>query len=828
MLQGRSSIIAALLAVLISQAGLAADPAELFNAPDVPTTTVSPDNGVSPEPFLQHTDAEQVINQMKRPPAPAPNPNAPQAWSFDEYKPYVQRYGIGYDAGDGIGYKGGFGTFEMWTPLNGDYEWDMLFGDARLNVLNDATIGANLGLGYRKYNLEWNRIFGINAYWDWRDTGTTGFSQIGVGLESLGPLVDFRANAYIPDIDSLDGTTSSEFVGHRLILNKQLAMTGFDAEMGVSVLNEDRWQLKLFGGGYYFDGHKGENAGGWRFRAETNLDQQYFVDARVQHDKVFGTTASVGVAIRFLHRFLPPFRQTPAPMDHKFFRRRGDAEAGNIASRLSDPVERLQNIVLQDLTAVATDAAGNPLNFLHVVNGGAGTGTFENPYGALNGAIAAAAPGDIVYTPEGGTFNENLVLTPGIQVLGNGIAQYVDTQFGAELLPFSPNANGAPTLTGTVTMADDTKFSGFAVTGQILANNVQNIQLAGLGVTSAGADAITLTNVDGATISDVSVTATGAGNSGIVINNSDASLTNFLVAAAADNGVEINQTAGTNEVSITNLTVQTAGTHGVDVNGTGGTLDLIFNRSGTTGGNTISSVGNAVDVVTTAGTVNLQLDHTTARSTTARGINLDGSGGGVLHVDSLNNVTVSKASTGGFVADTVDFDVSGGNMTVGSSTTLANVAGGGVNLTNTTGSLNFSVVDIFSTGPGLFVNAGGPNTFSISSGSTSTISSTAGSALNLTGVDIGLAFDSVRSAGVHVNGIRMNNVTGSLGTPQTNINGASSAAVFIANTPAALSVSLGAVSIQNAFSPNVSDNFDITTGNFGNLTLTTTSVSVSQ
>ena len=106
--------------------------------------------------------------------------------------------------------------------------------------------------------------------------------------------------------------------------------------------------------------------------AEATLDQQLWIDALVQHDRVFGTTASIGVAVRCLKRQLPPASQALKPMDHVFFRRRGDAKGRNIAYRLSAPIERLQMVVFTQDPVVATDLGGTPLNFLHVVPGAAG------------------------------------------------------------------------------------------------------------------------------------------------------------------------------------------------------------------------------------------------------------------------------------------------------------------------------------------------------------------------------------------------------------------------------------------------------------------------
>jgi len=828
-------------AVFAQQPDLAPPPPELSQQPATPQIGQNPETTtyqVAPSTaFLDPVDVDKVLTEQAAPPTA---PNAPSVWSFDKYNPYVQRYGLGYTAGDGVGFNGGFGTLEWMTPLHGDGEWDILFGDARFNILNDASISSNVGIGYRWYDLGLNRIFGVNAFWDWRDTGNNGFNQLGFGVESLGPLVDFRANAYIPDIGETTGVLPGRFIAHNLILNREIAMTGADAEIGLSVVNMDRVQLKVFGGGYYYDGHKSQNAGGWRVRAEADLDQQYNVNFRVQQDDVFGTTANVAVTVRFLHRFLPPYKQTPVPMDHKFFRRYGDAEAGTISSRLSDPIERQQNIAVTRISDIARDpTTGLALHFLHVVNGGAGTGTIENPYGTLSAALADAAAGtSIIYTPQGGAFNENVVLVPGAQVLGNGPAQFVNTQYGLDQLPFSPGT-AFPTITGNVTMANNSRFSGFNVTGNLIANAVSDITVDNASFTAAAGDAMTLTGVNGATITNVQVTA--AAGRGALITDSDATLTNFRVETSSDDGIQIDNGATDRTVTINNLQIQSAGGQGLDVNVAGaGDLTLTLTGPSATPSN-IASAGNAIDIRKSgAGDAIVSLSNTSVRSTAGTGINLNGSAGaGTLFLTQLSGVAVTRAANGGFVADTVTFDadpttaaidaVTGATLTVGSSTTLANIMGDGVRLLDTSGNVAFTTLDIFnSTGTGLLVDTtGAGTTFTMGTGGNSTISTTAGAAMNLNTLTASMAFDSVRSVNSPTNGIFFNAVRGAVTSAATTITmNVANDAIVIQNTPPTLVANFGTTNITSVISTLFGDNIDITNGNGGNLTLNFTSLNI--
>lgn len=757
-------------------------------------------------------------------------PATPQAWSFDGLTPYIQRFSLGHDVGDGIGFDDSFTTLEYMTPIRGVDEWDILFGDMRFILHNDATVGANLGVGYRVYNTGMNRIFGANFFYDYRNTDYNQFEQLGFGLESLGPIVDFRANVYVPDVAEVHGPIPGVFVGHRLIIGEEVAMTGGDVEAAINLLDTDRVQARVAAGVYHFDGHGHDNATGWRARAEGAWDQQVWLDASVQHDDVFGTTASVGLAVRYLHRFLPPATQAQKTMDHKFFRRPQDVQAQSIAHRLSAPVERLQNIVLTRRSEIATDAMGVPLNFLHVVNGGAGTGTFEDPYGTLSDAMLDVDAGtSITYTPFGGTFVEDVTLVPGATILSNGPRQFVTTQFGAQLLPFSgasPDLSMLPTLTGNVTMDDDTRFSGFDVLGGIVAAGVMDVTLDNNVVSNPAGDAVSLVAVDGATLDTLFLTSFVG--RGLLIVDADVAATDVTVDAAADDGVEIDSLGADRTVSFTNLTVTTASAEGVDINVLGAS-DLTVRFDGT---NSITATGTALDAALAgfAGDLILSIDGTTLASSSGAGANIDGSAGaGTIFISSLNNNTVTTAMTGGFLVDTATFDadpttgaidtVNAMMLTIGDDMMTTSVTGDGLRLLDPTGELSIDTLDIFNDmGTGLFVDTkGGGTTFSLITGPDSTIMTTNGAAMFLDPLDVNLAFDMVQSDDSPASGIFIDTVTGLIDIAETAINGSVATSIVIQNTPAPLRASFGMTTIQSTISDAIMDNIDTTVGNGANL-----------
>lgn len=817
-------LIAAICTVISGIAVRAQDP--------VPFATLDPSQVALPSAGFGFTPAGFADLFVHKPDVePAP----PEPWSIDEQTPYVQRFGVAYDGGSGLGWQRGMTTLEFMTPLRGDLVWENLFLDARAVLLNDSTTAANIGVGQRWYNLDQNRIYGLNAFFDYRNTGLNEFRQLGLGFESLGAFIDFRANAYIPDVGGVIGNVPNLFIGHQMITNRdQIAMTGGDVEAGLCVIDTDRFQSRVFGGGYYLNGHRNADAAGWKARAEATLDQQLWIDALVQHDQVFGTTASIGVAIRFLKRQLPPASQALKPMDHVFFRRRGDARGRNIAYRLSAPIERLQTVVFTQRPVIAADPGGTPLNFLHVVSGAAGTGTFENPYGTLSTALADAAAGtSIIYTPQGGAFVENVTLVAGTQLLSNGPIQRVQTQFGMTKLPFSGAGtvfSNLPTIQGNVAMADNSRFSGFSVTGPVTATGVSGFTIDNTKITYAAGDALVITGAGSATLDTLNVQST-AGRA-LVLDDSSADVKNLTVANAGANGVEITTTATDRTVTIENLTVTKASQHAVDVNVTGAgslTLDI-------TGTNSITSTSNAFDAVLAGGStgnLNLGLNGATLTSTAGRGINLDGTAGtGTLFVSSFKDNVIAQAVGGGLIATKVTFDadpttaaidtVNAGTWTIGATTTPPKVTGDGVRLIDPTGALNFSTLDIFnSNGTGLLVNTkGGGTTFDLTTGPTSTIVTTNGTAMSLDPLHVSLAFDQVQSTGAATHGVFIDTVTGNITIGGTTINNSVGTSIVIQNTPPSLSVAFGSTTIKSLISDAVSDNVDTSNGNGTNLNVT--------
>ena len=89
-----------------------------------------------------------------------------------------------YTTPKGIGYKQGYSTLEGFfaprTPFRGTW---LPFLDLRGHIFDNGKFAANAGMGLRY--LSKSRIWGINSYYDYRNTSRQHYNQVSAGLETL-------------------------------------------------------------------------------------------------------------------------------------------------------------------------------------------------------------------------------------------------------------------------------------------------------------------------------------------------------------------------------------------------------------------------------------------------------------------------------------------------------------------------------------------------------------------------------------------------------------------------------------------------------------------
>ncbi|MGB7248035.1 MAG: inverse autotransporter beta domain-containing protein [Phormidesmis sp.] len=406
------------------------------------------------------------------------------------------RFGLDFDSASGGAEP--FTQFESFVPIWQKVGSDLVFFQGQLSFDTDANLGTNLQLGYRHFVPSDERIYGGYLAFDKRGTNAASFDQLGVGLETLGENWDVRLNGYLPlgdrralvNSNTVDaGTQISDlaFVGNLLtatstprqadIRDYEAALGGFDLEVGSKLLDiGEQGALRGYGGLYYYDGPAVGGSLGWRVRLQAEPTNYLRTGLAVQNDDIFGTN------VRFNIGAVLPQRRSA---------RTASGEVDRVRSRLGESIGRDGHIVVDRqreaaveeiesdaITAgpVTNPATGQPWFFNHVVEGVSGDGTFEAPYGDLEGAIATA-PTDgngIVYVTDSATLSGPFTLPGGIQLLSSGPEQFVDAYSGSTQiqLPFSGSGE-FPLISGAVALnssADSpTVLSGFTVEDAIAA-----------------------------------------------------------------------------------------------------------------------------------------------------------------------------------------------------------------------------------------------------------------------------------------------------------------------------------------------------------------------
>lgn len=453
------------------------------------------------------TSAQGAKTKAKSKPKEAPPPAAAETGSA-AFPP--AELTIGFQTRDSETEGIGDLLLPLWSPGG----TGLLFANPRTAVTDRDEAEGNLGLGYRQRlpKLDW--IVGANLYYDYRDTKTLHYDQWGFGLELLSPWLDARANYYEPDdkrtvIASETETTASQSVrttsgwddpyaaDHyvlqdyvttrtrttltttRTFEQYEQALGGHDWEVGLRLpIRSDGFEARIFGGYYDFERDFGDDARGWKARAELRVRSALFLDAGLYEnedltgsDWFAGARWSVPLDLGKLAQGRNPFGAAKA-------RLRGEARPAG--ARLTemvmrDPQIRLERSKFLENPALATaqttrqvDQDRDPFVLLpdvQFVDGdaaAAGDGTAETPFATVQQAVGAVYGTRNVYVFDASApYEENVVLLPGTTLWGSGvlIMGYDGRTFGSGIAPIVDGMDRGP----TITMTDNTAIQGFQI-----------------------------------------------------------------------------------------------------------------------------------------------------------------------------------------------------------------------------------------------------------------------------------------------------------------------------------------------------------------------------
>ncbi len=344
---------------------------------------------------------------------------------------------------NGIGYNQGYTTLEgFFSPLSpwGDCEQWVPFLDVRGHAFNDGRLAANAGLGLRYIT---NYVWGINAYYDYRDTHHQHYNQFAAGLEALGKIWDFRINGYLPlgrRNSKYYHTKFDKFEDHYLYLSrkKEVSMKGANAEVGFHIDHFKDFPFYIAGGPYYLNG-TGRTAWGGQLRARVDIFDYLTLEGNVSYDHLFRWVGQGQVGVNMP---LGTRRQIKKSSD------RSCTNSMALSTRALQRVDRFEIIPVDTKRfreKAINPVTGDPYYFLFVDNTSHSLGTFESPFPTLMEAQLASWSNDVimVFVGDGTTkgMDSGITLKDGQRLWGSVVSHVLPTTVGHIKVPILQSGN---------------------------------------------------------------------------------------------------------------------------------------------------------------------------------------------------------------------------------------------------------------------------------------------------------------------------------------------------------------------------------------------------
>lgn len=178
---------------------------------------------------------------------------------LNPYVPHVYLNGYG---GDGAGNF--LGRADLLAPLYTTNDRNLfIYGQGMYGDQFDSDLSnvwsASAGLGYRQ--IFGSRLYGAYVLTDYNSTPNDNqYWMISPGIETLGEIIDFRANGYFP-VGDAKWTHDKDpvYIGHttdhdlyEVDSNTESVGPGGDAEIGAKIFSIKHMPVKVFLNGYYF------------------------------------------------------------------------------------------------------------------------------------------------------------------------------------------------------------------------------------------------------------------------------------------------------------------------------------------------------------------------------------------------------------------------------------------------------------------------------------------------------------------------------------------------------------------------------------------------
>jgi hypothetical protein len=493
------------------------------------------DDSFAAQPSEQMKDDEQPQASMSM-----QSEDSPQ-WCLSPY--HEMHASIRHNEANGIGYKEGYTTLEVFGIYDGIGSGFMPFFDLRGHVFNDGKLAGNVGIGERTLLTSIDHTFGSYLYYDVRRVGHgLTVNQLSPGIELVGERMEYRINGYFPlgkQKGHQYGVEFEKFKGNSIILKskEQQAMRGGDAEVGVHIPQNTTYDIYAAAGPYYFRSSNAHSWGG-KVRLLGRYKEYVTLEVAYSYDRLFRNVVQGSIA--FTLPFGGKLKRCGkcCPQDDNLLLSR----AAFAPSRFEIPVVKK----VRKHEKAIDPATGNPWVVWFVNNTSHSAGTFESPFPTLLQAQNASSPNQMIYVfPGDGTatgMNAGITLQDGQNFFGSGTQQQFATTKGAVTIPAMSGSK--PSITNTtgnvVTIGNGNVVSGFNVSTAVnnsigigsfanvnsatIANNVVTVNNPGVGV--------------GVISAGINVTGTGAVN---IYNNQ---LSSTLTMASHTVGIDVTAVGG--------------------------------------------------------------------------------------------------------------------------------------------------------------------------------------------------------------------------------------------------------------------------------------------
>lgn len=379
----------------------------------------------------------------------------------------------------GIGYDQGYTTIEGFFAPNPKSVSVLPFVDLRGHIFNNSQLAANAGMGFRGFIK--NRLYGFNAYYDYRNSSKLHYNQVGCGFETLGAFWDCRLNGYLPvgrKITSPYRVKFAHFLDHSALLSqkRQFAMKGFNADIGFHFGKSKHFDFYSSIGPYYFIGEVGSNIWGAKVRLLGKYKDYIQLELSNSYDRMFHN--------RFQGQLTFSIPFGPKASLKKTDNFNSCKLANAMLSRIVQPVIREEIVVIgkaRQKTPAIDPLTGLPYYFVFMDNTGHSNGSYQSPYHNFAQVEANSSDNDIIYIfPGDGTttgMNAGITLKNNQKLWGSGTNQVLLTPQGAISIP--AQTSSSPKITN-----QDVDTEGNAI---ILGNNNS---ISGLHIISTSNDAI--------------------------------------------------------------------------------------------------------------------------------------------------------------------------------------------------------------------------------------------------------------------------------------------------------------------------------------------------